>query len=54
MIKDVKELKECPECGSTDITIVEEKNQLVCKSCGLVYEPMAKEREEQFEKAMEE
>ena len=51
MIKDIHEVKECPECASTNITYNDKKQQVVCKDCGMIFEPMAPEREEKFEKA---
>lgn len=51
MVKDIHEVEECPECGSTEITHNEKTQQVICRSCGMIYEPMAPKREEQFEKA---
>jgi|TARA_B100001964_G_C13717661_1_gene373154 transcription initiation factor TFIIIB Brf1 subunit/transcription initiation factor TFIIB len=51
MIKSVKELDACPDCASSNIIIKEDKNQLICKDCGLIYEPMAPKLEEKFEKS---
>lgn len=50
MIENVCELNECPECGSTNIICNQQRNQLICRDCGLIYEPMAPEKEEQFER----
>lgn len=50
MIKNVCKLRECPECGSENITCNEKKTQLVCRDCGLIYEPLAKAEEEKFER----
>lgn len=51
MIKDIKDVKECPECGSEEISYKEKEQQVVCRTCGMIFEPMAPEREEKFEKA---
>lgn len=51
MIKNIREVKECPECGSDDIIYDDKKQQVLCKTCGMIYEPMAAASEEQFEKA---
>jgi transcription initiation factor TFIIIB Brf1 subunit/transcription initiation factor TFIIB len=51
MIKDIKEVKECPECGSDNIVHNENKQQVICRACGVIFEPMVPEREEKFEKA---
>ncbi|MBW2965679.1 hypothetical protein KY342_01090 [Candidatus Woesearchaeota archaeon] len=51
MIKNIKEVKECPECGSDNIVHNERKQQVICKACGLIFEPLPPEGEEKFEKA---
>jgi transcription initiation factor TFIIIB Brf1 subunit/transcription initiation factor TFIIB len=51
MIKNIHQVKECPECGSKNIRYDEEKNQVICEDCGLIYEPMAPKVEKKFEKA---
>ena len=51
MIQDIHDVKECPECASVNITHNDKKQQVVCRDCGMIYEPMAPEREEKFEKA---
>ena len=51
MIKDIYEVKECPECASTNILHNDKKQQVICRDCGMIFEPMAPEREEKFEKA---
>jgi len=50
MIKDVCKLKECPECGSINIICNKQRNQLICRDCGLIYEPMIPLDEEKFER----
>ena len=51
MIKDIHEVKECPECASTNIIYNDDKQQVLCKECGMIFEPMVPETEEKFEKA---
>jgi transcription initiation factor TFIIIB Brf1 subunit/transcription initiation factor TFIIB len=51
MIKDIKEIKECPECGSSNIKYLKDRQQVICKDCGMIFEPMAKDMEEKFESA---
>ena len=51
MIKNIKEVTECPECGGSNIVHNEKKQQVICKDCGLIYEPMEPKREKRFEKA---
>jgi len=48
-IKDIKEIKECPECASDNITHNEKKHQVVCRACGLIFEPLTPEFEEKYE-----
>ena len=50
MIKDIHNVKVCPECGSDQITHNDKTQQVVCRTCGMIYEPMAPKREEQFKK----
>jgi len=49
MIKNIKEIKQCPECGSSNITHNEKLQQVLCKDCGLIYEPMEPKKEKKFE-----
>ena len=42
---------ECAECGSKNVYYNEEKQQIVCRKCGAIFEEMAPEREKKFEKA---
>ncbi len=51
MIKDIHEVKECPECASKNIIHNDKKQQVICKDCGMIFEPMSEEDEEKFEKA---
>jgi len=36
---EIKDIKECPECGSSNLVYLEDKEQVVCKVCGNIYEP---------------
>jgi len=51
MIKKIKEITECPDCGSTNLMYNEEKQQVICKDCGLIYEPLAPKEEKKYERA---
>lgn len=51
MIKNIHDVKECPECGSEDIVYNDKEQQVMCKACGMIYEPMERDEEEQFEEA---
>ena len=50
MVKDITEVKECPDCASDNLVKSKELDQVVCKDCGLVFEPLDPETEEQYEK----
>ncbi len=49
-IKDIHEVKECPECASMNIVYNEKKQQVICRDCGLIYEPLTPKEEEKFER----
>ena len=40
LVKDVSEIKECPDCASLNIVHGRERDQVICKDCGLIFEPM--------------
>ncbi|MBW3023340.1 hypothetical protein KY308_04515 [Candidatus Woesearchaeota archaeon] len=47
--------KECPECGSEDVLYDREKDQVVCQSCGTIFEELGSEEDEEaFEEVVEE
>ena len=50
MIASVSEVTECPDCASTNIRKSQIREQVICKECGLIFEPLAPEMEEKFEK----
>jgi transcription initiation factor TFIIIB Brf1 subunit/transcription initiation factor TFIIB len=50
MIKNIKQVKECPECASDNLIYKEDKQQVICKDCGCIYEPLTPKEEEKFEK----
>ena len=50
---DIKEIKECPDCASSNIVHSEEREQIICRECGLIYEPLTPADESQFEEAHE-
>lgn len=43
MVKNIRRVKECPDCAGTDLVYLDSRDQVVCKDCGLVYEPLAPE-----------
>ena len=42
-------IKSCPDCGSQNIVYNEENMQVICKDCGLIYEPLEPKAEQKFE-----
>ncbi len=51
MIHDIREIKECPDCASSNIVHNIEREQVVCRECGLIYEPLTPAEENVFEQA---
>ena len=49
MAKDIHSIKECPDCASDNIFYKEEKEQVICRDCGLIYEPLEPRTEQKFE-----
>jgi len=41
MIKDIHEIKECPDCASLNIIYSDVRDQVICKDCALIFEPFA-------------
>ena len=50
-MESIKNMKECPDCAGTNIVYIDARDQLVCRDCGLVFEPLTPHAEEEFEKA---
>jgi transcription initiation factor TFIIIB Brf1 subunit/transcription initiation factor TFIIB len=48
-MQDIQEIKECPDCASSNIVHNLEREQVVCRECGLIYEPLTPDVEEKFE-----
>jgi len=40
-MSDITDIKECPDCASTDLVYSQMREQVICRECGLVYEPLA-------------
>jgi len=38
---NLQELHECPDCASPNIVHNQEREQIICKECGLIYEPLS-------------
>ena len=50
MLTNPLDLKECPDCASTNIGKSEIRDQVICRDCGLIFEPLDPETEEAYEK----
>ena len=51
MIRDIHEVKECPDCASLNIIYSDRREQVICKDCGLIFEPLIPMLEERFERS---
>jgi len=51
MIRDIKDISECPDCASTNIVHNQRREQVICRDCGLIFEPLAPAMEEKFERS---
>jgi ribosomal protein S27E len=38
--RNVKRRKDCPDCGSINVTFDPETEQLICQDCGLIFEEL--------------
>jgi len=47
---EIKKIKVCPECGSSNISKSRVKDQVICRDCGLIFEPLPPKLEKKFEK----
>jgi len=50
MIKDIHDVKECPDCASENI-VYGVREQIICRDCGLIFEPLSPAAEQEFEVA---
>jgi len=48
---DITKIRECPDCASIDIVHNLRRDQVICKECGLIFEPLALGLEERFERS---
>ena len=49
MTKDIHDIKECPDCASKNIIYNDDKMQVICQDCGLIFEPLDPKAEKKFE-----
>ncbi len=40
MTEDIRKIKECPDCGGINLIYKDAESQVICKDCGLIYEPL--------------
>ena len=50
MIDNISKLKSCPDCGSDNIVYSRVREQIICRDCGLLFEPLSPDEEELFER----
>ena len=36
---EIKDINECPDCASAEIVRKADTEQVICKDCGLIFEP---------------
>jgi transcription initiation factor TFIIIB Brf1 subunit/transcription initiation factor TFIIB len=51
MIGNIRDVKECPDCGSDNIYYNDNLDQVICRDCGCIFEPFAAGAEEEEEEA---
>tara|TARA_Y100000310_G_C20064597_1_gene526577 strand:- start:150 stop:287 length:138 start_codon:yes stop_codon:yes gene_type:complete len=44
MESDIRKIKECPDCASKNLIYKDDDDQVICQDCGLIYEPLVKEK----------
>jgi len=47
---NLQQIKECPDCASSNIVHNLKREQIICRECGLIYEPLTPVEERIFEK----
>ena len=50
MLTNIYEVKACPECSGANLSYLNERDQVVCRDCGLVYEPLTPKEERRLER----
>ena len=50
---DTKDIKECPDCASTNIIHETFRDQVICRDCGLIFEPLTPQVQAQYDRAHE-
>jgi transcription initiation factor TFIIIB Brf1 subunit/transcription initiation factor TFIIB len=47
---EIAKMQECPDCASPNVVFSEVREQLICRDCGLIFEPLVTELEAKFER----
>ncbi|MBS3148950.1 hypothetical protein J4219_08815 [Candidatus Woesearchaeota archaeon] len=50
-MNNTSHIKECPDCASPNIVHSQDRDQIICRDCGLIYEPLTPVVEEPAKKA---
>lgn len=50
MITDIKDVKKCPDCYGEELIYKDQDDQVVCRTCGGIFEPLTPKEEVEFEK----
>ncbi|MBW2992930.1 hypothetical protein KY345_07000 [Candidatus Woesearchaeota archaeon] len=48
---NLKDVKSCPECGSSNIIYKEKEDKVICKDCGAIFSELTPEMQKKLEKA---
>lgn len=49
MTRNIHQIVTCPDCGGSNLSYNDADNQVICKDCGLIYEPLEPAQEKKFE-----
>ena len=50
---DLTQVKQCPECGGTNIFLSKIRAEIICRDCGSIFSRLSPKREAKFRKASE-
>ena len=50
---ELKDIKQCPECGSSNIIYSEKKDEIICRDCGAITSKLTPKMQKKLEKASE-
>jgi len=48
---DLTKIKQCPECGSSNVHLSEIRKEIICKDCGSIFSRLSPGREKRFRRA---